>query len=193
MTCRDLYGSPTANRQQYLSNPLPVYRHKNVRNPRLANYKRAKPTEKSCPPPYSHNDLTIGPRCGISILMVRERVGYLQMLQLLGFNGSLAVSILHHWVSLKVNAPAGGPYGVLGAALAAIAELNDSCTVDMIKQGQPDMSKESEWESTFAQVLNYEALRTVRAAGVYLAPDFTKAKWMVYRLLMRRWEILAQH
>ncbi|KAI0148384.1 hypothetical protein GGR57DRAFT_505177 [Xylariaceae sp. FL1272] len=192
MTCRDTFGSATPNRQQYL-NPLRIYRHKNLPGPRLANYKHPKTTEKDCPPPYSHNDLTIGPRCDISILMVRERVGYLQMLQLLGFNRSLALSILQYWVSLKVNASAGGPYGVFGVALAAIAELNDSCTKDANKQGQSDKLKRSEWQSIFAQVLNNETLRCVRTAGVYLAPDFTKAKWMVYRLLMKRWEILAEH
>ncbi|KAI1191611.1 hypothetical protein F5B17DRAFT_382606 [Nemania serpens] len=45
--------------------------------------------------------------------------------RLLGFTNKTSMLILRYWVALKLDAPTGGPYELLGVALAAIAELGE--------------------------------------------------------------------
>ncbi|KAI1174142.1 hypothetical protein F4777DRAFT_580306 [Nemania sp. FL0916] len=123
----------------------------------------------------------------------QERVAYLDHVRLfeaVGFKHQASMSIFHYWFTILQDAPAGGPYDLLGAALAAIAELSEP-------KGWPSYGDNHEvsafaWQRTFAQVLNYEALEAVREAGAYLAPDFAKAKLLVNRLIQQRWEQLVR-
>lgn len=125
--------------------------------------------------------------------LVREPLGYLEALQSLGFEHNTSLSILRYWITVKLDAPAGGPYNLLGIALAAIAELGepnmraDDCRV--VDCG--NAPARSDWPLVFAQVLNCEALAAVQRLGVYFAPDFAKAKWLVYHMVLRRWERLV--
>ncbi|KAI0876668.1 hypothetical protein GGS24DRAFT_211115 [Hypoxylon argillaceum] len=130
--------------------------------------------------------------------LVRMEMGYIEVLEFLGFTRETSKSILRYWVVLKLDAPTGGPYGLLGVALAAIADMGEP-EVRACEDsgggggGTTNQSPKSEWQPAFAQVLNNEALAAVGRLGAYLAPDFSKAKQLVYHMIMRRWERLMGH
>ncbi|KAI0805360.1 hypothetical protein GGR55DRAFT_698333 [Xylaria sp. FL0064] len=109
--------------------------------------------------------------------LVQERHHCVEALRFLSFEYQTAKAIVRRWITLKMDAAAGGPYDLLGVALAAIAELGEP--------GEPDMRA-----CHGDAVLNREALAAIQNVGVYLAPDFTKAKWLVYHTVLRRWEKL---
>ncbi|KAI1326687.1 hypothetical protein F5Y16DRAFT_374383 [Xylariaceae sp. FL0255] len=119
-------------------------------------------------------------------VLLRERLGYLATLTFLGFNEYAGYTILQYWITLKLGASAGGPYKLIGVALAAIAELGEveSCT-------RSTMTCRSQWRVTFARMLTHETLMALQRIGVYDSPTFSQAKWMVYRLMMERWEELT--
>ncbi|TGJ86660.1 hypothetical protein E0Z10_g2110 [Xylaria hypoxylon] len=125
--------------------------------------------------------------------LVRDQLNYMEALKFLGFGHETSASILRCWIALKLDAPAGGPYDLLGIALAAIAELGENdmrdCHCDVVGCG--NTPPRSEWQFAFAEILNYEALAAVQRVGAYLAPDFTKAKWLVYHMVLRRWRELV--
>ncbi|KAI3320454.1 hypothetical protein HD806DRAFT_506419 [Xylariaceae sp. AK1471] len=150
------------------------------------------------PPPLArslHSGLD-GEVADLISVLVQERLSYVDVLEFLGFNHDISLSILQYWITLKLSAPAGGPYDLLGVALAAIAELGEpgiqtfqGGIVNHKKTGKPPRS---EWQLVFAQVLNHEALRLIRRDGAYHALSFTKAKWLVYRMVLSRWERLVE-
>ncbi|KAI1201179.1 hypothetical protein F5X97DRAFT_320547 [Nemania serpens] len=118
-------------------------------------------------------------------VLVRELPAYVAMLEVLGFNGKTSISILRYWVALELDAPTGGPYELLGVALATIAELGEP---EMrTSRGKMNGCPKSEWQLAFAQVLNCHALLEVGRAGAYVAHDFAKAKWLAYQVVVRRW------
>ncbi|RWA06265.1 hypothetical protein EKO27_g8834 [Xylaria grammica] len=125
--------------------------------------------------------------------LVREQINYIEALEFLGFEYETSVSILRCWIALKLNAPTGGPYDLLGVALAAVAELGETEMRDCHGNaaGYGSTLSRSEWRTAFAQILNYKALAAIGRVGVYLAPDFTKAKWLVYHMVLRRWRKLV--
>ncbi|KAJ8106680.1 hypothetical protein ONZ43_g6982 [Nemania bipapillata] len=82
----------------------------------------------------------------------------------------------------------GGPYELFGVALAAIAEMGEPEGDNNVGRGRMNRSPRSEWQLAFAQVLNGEALAAAGRLGAHMAPDFAKAKWLVYHMVMRRWE-----
>jgi hypothetical protein len=130
-------------------------------------------------------------------MLAQERLGFAEALEFLGFNYDTSMSMLRYWTILRLSAPAGGPYDLLGIALAAIAELGEPGTQTRTCHGEKEKTTKapcprSEWRLVFAQALNYEGLRSIRRAGAYLAPNFTKAKWLVYRMVLRRWDELVQ-
>ncbi|KAI1114554.1 hypothetical protein F5Y14DRAFT_450858 [Nemania sp. NC0429] len=138
----------------------------------------------------------INTRALAEALVFRQRSARMVMLQLLGFTEKTSEFIFRYWVALKRDAPTGGPYDLLGVALATIAELGEpemrtSCGDAIICREMIGCST-SEWERAFAEVLNLDGLRGVWEAGAYFAPDFTKAKWLVNRMLVRRWEELSR-
>ncbi|KAI1161891.1 hypothetical protein F5B18DRAFT_674045 [Nemania serpens] len=124
-------------------------------------------------------------------VLVREQPSYVTVLELLGFTAKTSALILRYWIALKLDAPTGGPYELLGVALATIAELGEpemrASRGDGMGGGKMNRCPTSEWQLAFAQVLNRDGLREVCRVGAYLAPDFTKAKWLVYQMVMRRW------
>ncbi|KAI0427353.1 hypothetical protein F5Y09DRAFT_344756 [Xylaria sp. FL1042] len=129
-------------------------------------------------------------------LLVRERLNYLKVLRFLGFEYQTSVAILRCWITLQLDAAAGGPYDLLGIALAAIAELGEPGEPDTRARhgdavGCWEAPPRPDWPLIFAQVLNYEALAAIRSVGVYFAPDFTKAKWLVYHMVLRQWQKLV--
>ncbi|KAI0976482.1 hypothetical protein F4678DRAFT_482629 [Xylaria arbuscula] len=126
-----------------------------------------------------------------------ERLRYAEALHFLGFDHAAGAEILRCWIRLKLEAPAGGPYDLLGIALAAIAELGepdtrDACHDDMAGRipGCWDAPPRSDWPLVFARVFNHDTLAAIQRVGVYFAPDFTKAKWLVYHMVQRKWERL---
>ncbi|KAI1185603.1 hypothetical protein F5B17DRAFT_25594 [Nemania serpens] len=127
--------------------------------------------------------------------LVREQPGYVTVLVLLGFTNKTSMLILRYWVALKLDAPTGGPYELLGVALATIAELGEpemptSCG-HVMSRGTMNRCSIFEWQLAFSQVLNRNGLREVCRVGVYLAPNFTEAKWLVYQMVKRRWAELT--
>ncbi|KAI8625640.1 hypothetical protein F5Y19DRAFT_489477 [Xylariaceae sp. FL1651] len=132
----------------------------------------------------------------LASVILQERLCYLKALESLGFKDDTSMSILRYWVTINLNAPTGGPYDLLGVVLAAIAELGEpdlqTCYGGNKRRDRTNKIPKPEWEYAFAQALNNEALRSIWRAGVYLAPSFTKAKWIVYRMVMRRWEDLKE-
>jgi hypothetical protein len=129
-------------------------------------------------------------------VLVQERLGYVQALEFIGFNHDISVSILRYWITLKLSAPAGGPYNLLGVALAAIAELGEpgmhTCHGGIASREKKNKTPRPEWQFVFGQAFNHKALRSIRRGGVYQAPDFKKAKWLVYGIVVSRWEGLAE-
>ncbi|KAI1277728.1 hypothetical protein F5Y07DRAFT_84326 [Xylaria sp. FL0933] len=128
-------------------------------------------------------------------LLVLERYHYVEALRFLGFEHQTAEAIVRRWITLKMDAAAGGPYDLLGVALAAIAELGESGGPDMRAcHGDPvgrwEAPPRSDWLLIFAQVLNEEAITVIQHGGVYFAPDFAKAKRLVYHMVRIRWERL---
>ncbi|KAI1346057.1 hypothetical protein F5Y01DRAFT_32466 [Xylaria sp. FL0043] len=127
--------------------------------------------------------------------LVRERHHYVEALRFLGFEYLTAEAIVRRWITLKMDAAAGGPYDLLGVALAAIAELGETGEPDMRAcHGDPvgrwEAPPRCDWLLIFAQILNQEALTVIQNGGVYFAPDFAKAKRFVYHMVRRRWENL---
>ncbi|KAI1306655.1 hypothetical protein F5Y03DRAFT_405936 [Xylaria venustula] len=127
-----------------------------------------------------------------------ERLRYAEALHFLGFDHAASAEILRCWIRLKLDAPAGGPYDLLGIALAAIAELGEPDTPRVSSHddtmggitGCWDAPPRSDWPLVFAQIFNHDTLAAIQRVGVYFAPDFTKAKWLVYHMVQRKWERL---
>ncbi|KAI0541863.1 hypothetical protein GGR58DRAFT_497757 [Xylaria digitata] len=112
----------------------------------------------------------------------------------LGFGHETSVSILKCWTTLRDDASAGGPYEIIGVALATIAELGETemreCHGRIMGSG--NAPPRSEWPAAFAQILNDETLVAAQRIGAYLAPDFKKAKWLVHHMVLNRWEQLVR-
>ncbi|KAF2966692.1 hypothetical protein GQX73_g6883 [Xylaria multiplex] len=118
----------------------------------------------------------------------------IDVLNHLGFGYETSVSILECWNTLRDDAPAGGPYKIIGVALATIAELGETEMPECHGQvvGSRNAPARSEWAAAFAQILNDETLAAAQRVGAYLAPDFTQAKWLVHHMVLRRWEQLVR-
>ncbi|KAI0020883.1 hypothetical protein F4780DRAFT_316411 [Xylariomycetidae sp. FL0641] len=108
-------------------------------------------------------------------LLLRERASLISTLTHLGFREDISWSILRYWIMLKVNAPAGGPYALIGVALAAVAEVRE-------REGQASMG----W---FAGVLNEDMLQLLRRHSNL---DLRGAKALVSRIMLARWERLVK-
>ncbi|KAI0103788.1 hypothetical protein GGR51DRAFT_241210 [Nemania sp. FL0031] len=148
------------------------------------------------PPPHTApDDLIATPLDG-------GRLEYVKILEYLGFRHKASIAILRYWAAVELDAPTGGPYSLLGVALAAIAELGEPETRGCRGRGggrgggdgaglETKSQSRSEWYLAFAWVLNSEALAAIHSGGAYMAPNFTEAKWLVHRMVTGRWDSLV--
>jgi len=120
--------------------------------------------------------------------IVQERPGYMFFLERLGFNHDTSILILRYWTTLKLKAPAGGPYDLFGTALAVIAELDEprtqTCHDCINVRETPEIPCKLDWFLAFAHILNDRALLSLRRVGIHRAQNFGQAKCMVYRMML---------
>ncbi|KAI0512835.1 hypothetical protein F5B22DRAFT_657665 [Xylaria bambusicola] len=110
-------------------------------------------------------------------------------LRQMGLNRRTCTLILRSWYA---SPTAGVPDGLLREVLIFIAQLNEY-EDDMPprpvfdgstgKKGPP----RSQWDSIFAEVLTLRTRAILREIGVYDAPDWVEAKYIVGRMLRRNW------
>jgi hypothetical protein len=120
--------------------------------------------------------------------IVQERPGYMFFLERLGFNHDTSISILRYWVTLKLKAPAGGPYDLFGTALAVIAELDEprtqTCHDCINVREAPEKPCKLDWFLAFAHILNDRALSSFRRVGIHRSQNFSQVKRMVYHMML---------
>ncbi|KAI0393947.1 hypothetical protein F5Y17DRAFT_279875 [Xylariaceae sp. FL0594] len=125
---------------------------------------------------------------GLVYALGEERPEYLFFLERLGFNHETSWAILRYWITLKLKAPAGGPYDLFGTALAVIAELDEpqkrTCHDCINVRQAPGKSCKVDWFLAFARILNDRALASLQSIVLHRPRSFKQAKIIVYRMML---------